>query len=240
MMKHIRLLAGVTALATVAPAQAAVILDQFMPIVSNQVNFLAVSGVSDECTANCFFPDGWLLDDFTLSGTTVLTSVSALIFRLGAPNLGGIDSWQVGFFTSPSAALTSNVGDAGHASVAAGNYLTLAGPGSPYRNTAVLGEVTLPINVVLGPGSYWLGVRPRNSNNSSQVYVITSGGLVGQSGTVVGIQAGFQYNLPGGAFYRLSGTAVPEPASWAMLIAGFGLVGATARRRRISGVSASA
>jgi hypothetical protein len=26
--------------------------------------------------------------------------------------------------------------------------------------------------------------------------------------------------------------AVPEPSSWAMLIAGFGLVGATARRRR--------
>jgi hypothetical protein len=26
--------------------------------------------------------------------------------------------------------------------------------------------------------------------------------------------------------------AVPEPASWAMLIAGFGLVGAAARRRR--------
>jgi hypothetical protein len=29
-----------------------------------------------------------------------------------------------------------------------------------------------------------------------------------------------------------SGTAVPEPASWAMLIAGFGLVGAASRRRR--------
>ncbi|WP_303810224.1 PEPxxWA-CTERM sorting domain-containing protein [Sandarakinorhabdus limnophila] len=29
-----------------------------------------------------------------------------------------------------------------------------------------------------------------------------------------------------------SGTVVPEPASWAMLIAGFGLVGAVARRRR--------
>lgn len=28
-------------------------------------------------------------------------------------------------------------------------------------------------------------------------------------------------------------TAVPEPASWAMLIAGFGLVGGTLRRRRM-------
>jgi hypothetical protein len=31
-----------------------------------------------------------------------------------------------------------------------------------------------------------------------------------------------------------SGTGVvPEPASWAMLIAGFGLVGATQRRRKV-------
>uniref|UniRef100_UPI003F6FCAAD PEPxxWA-CTERM sorting domain-containing protein n=1 Tax=Polymorphobacter sp. TaxID=1909290 RepID=UPI003F6FCAAD len=32
--------------------------------------------------------------------------------------------------------------------------------------------------------------------------------------------------------YTLGGNEVPEPASWAMLIAGFGLVGATLRRRR--------
>jgi hypothetical protein len=32
--------------------------------------------------------------------------------------------------------------------------------------------------------------------------------------------------------------AVPEPATWAMLIAGFGLVGATARRRRTTSVTA--
>lgn len=39
-----------------------------------------------------------------------------------------------------------------------------------------------------------------------------------------------------GQGYRLdsiSGGVVPEPASWAMLIAGFGLVGATLRRRRM-------
>ncbi|MEY2884999.1 MAG: hypothetical protein RL490_2723 [Pseudomonadota bacterium] len=32
--------------------------------------------------------------------------------------------------------------------------------------------------------------------------------------------------------FSLTGTAVPEPASWAMLIAGFGLTGAAMRRRR--------
>jgi hypothetical protein len=35
-----------------------------------------------------------------------------------------------------------------------------------------------------------------------------------------------------------SAMAVPEPSSWAMLIAGFGLVGATARRRRSASVAA--
>ena len=41
---------------------------------------------------------------------------------------------------------------------------------------------------------------------------------------------------PGNAYFRnlsISG-AVPEPTSWAMLIAGFGMVGAAARRRRVS------
>lgn len=33
---------------------------------------------------------------------------------------------------------------------------------------------------------------------------------------------------------RLTVTAVPEPAAWAMMIAGFGVVGAVARRRRVS------
>jgi hypothetical protein len=33
--------------------------------------------------------------------------------------------------------------------------------------------------------------------------------------------------------------AVPEPASWAMLMAGFGLIGATMRRRKSANVVAS-
>jgi hypothetical protein len=41
---------------------------------------------------------------------------------------------------------------------------------------------------------------------------------------------------PDPVFYRIttSGSAVPEPASWAMLITGFGLTGAVLRRRRMA------
>ena len=43
---------------------------------------------------------------------------------------------------------------------------------------------------------------------------------------------------PGGAATVLFQSGTPEPASWAMLIAGFGLVGAAARRRRIATIAA--
>jgi hypothetical protein len=38
--------------------------------------------------------------------------------------------------------------------------------------------------------------------------------------------------------FKLISNAVPEPATWAMMITGFGLVGATIRRRRALGVAA--
>jgi hypothetical protein len=51
------------------------------------------------------------------------------------------------------------------------------------------------------------------------------GGLNGDPGTVKGD-------------FKLLSNAVPEPATWAMMITGFGLVGATLRRRRSVGVAA--
>ncbi len=44
--------------------------------------------------------------------------------------------------------------------------------------------------------------------------------------------------VEGGQLFFLSNAAVPEPASWAMLIAGFGLVGGTLRRRALKTVAA--
>ena len=70
--------------------------------------------------------------------------------------------------------------------------------------------------------------------------------LSGSGGTAAGAQArlraglnnGQGYfnlhtaNFPGGEI-RANLSAIPEPSSWAMLIAGFGLVGTTLRRRRL-------
>ena len=68
------------------------------------------------------------------------------------------------------------------------------------------------------------------------------GGLVGPGGTIpAGIYVGFEDILGGGdldyddlkfVFTNVGGGVIPEPATWAMLIAGFGLVGMAARRRK--------
>ena len=55
-----------------------------------------------------------------------------------------------------------------------------------------------------------------------------------------------RYGKTGYDSFKLNGltvvtaNAVPEPASWAMMIAGFGLVGLGVRRRRVTGVTAAA
>ena len=54
------------------------------------------------------------------------------------------------------------------------------------------------------------------------------GGYLGLNGAPGTVQGDF----------KLISNAVPEPATWAMMITGFGLVGATIRRRRALGVAA--
>jgi hypothetical protein len=46
-----------------------------------------------------------------------------------------------------------------------------------------------------------------------------------------------QFIRPNDRAFALLGSDVPEPASWAMMIAGFGLTGAAMRRRRSTAVA---
>ncbi len=205
-------------------------------IVFDQTGNFSFGGLSQDYEPVLDAFDLFLIDDFTLAATTRLTTaIAGGIGVSGLTNLAPVQSWQVAFFTSTAAAGLSETGDAGNAVIAATD--ALIGPGVPGYSPSW--TITLPIDVTLGPGTYWMGVRPRLDALSHGEFAI--GTIPGGNALQVNPRDGFGRGPVGGstgnaAAYRLDGVvvtaAVPEPAGWAMLIAGFGLIGAAMRRRR--------
>ena len=79
-------------------------------------------------------------------------------------------------------------------------------------------EVYVAFNLLLQPGIYG-GFVEMNSLNTSRLSISApNGSFTSQSGALLGFE-----KTPAG---------VPEPATWAMLIVGFGAVGLAARRKR--------
>lgn len=100
--------------------------------------------------------------------------------------------------------------------------------GTPFGVFGNQGYLYLPTGYVSGSPLSATGIIAQATLN----------GIIASAGTYV-------YTLPAGNSDRITvqiggtplsfpneGGAVPEPASWAMLLAGFGLIGAIARRRR--------
>jgi hypothetical protein len=147
---------------------------------------------------------------------------------VNGPN-GSSSSHQVGIWNSGGTLLGSATVTAGSATdgiwrftgvspiaLSAGQYF-IGG-----RDTSADGDryVTSVSNLTLAAGLTFLGsaVSPNGSGFAfpANINSITTGGRFGPN---------FQFKAAG---------AIPEPASWAMLISGFGLVGAVARRRRLA------
>jgi CHRD domain/PEP-CTERM motif len=108
----------------------------------------------------------------------------------------------------------------------------------PTGNAGVaIGFTGLPIDAT--SGSIDLILDLTNAATFRPAFITASGGTVdlARARLFTALDAGQVYynlhtvNFPGGEI-RGNLSAVPEPASWAMLIAGFGLVGAVARRRK--------
>jgi hypothetical protein len=99
---------------------------------------------------------------------------------------------------------------------------------------------TITLDVSSDGGGSWVNVLSSTTGALGWIDVGTGGtetqvvdlSFGGVSGNAFRFSAlGDQINVH--TFTLNDGGVVPEPASWAMLIAGFGLVGAAARRRRV-------
>ena len=101
---------------------------------------------------------------------------------------------------------------------------------------------------VVNTGDYFYSQRSQNADGITHVFSANYGG--GDWGIPAGVYVGFEDLYGGGdldyddlrfVFTNVGGGEVggiPEPATWAMLITGFGLVGMAARRRRPASVLA--
>jgi hypothetical protein len=168
-----------------------------------------------------FCSGGWTIyDDFNLTAPALVKSISyETQFTGSASNYfnTSLSIWNVNPATN----------------FAAGPMFSRSVVGFTNNIGHELTRITLPnLALALAPGSYWLGLevnindplgRPSSYALSTQQHL---GGAIQISDDGSSISTGF----PDAAF-RIS-TSVPEPASWAMLTAGFGIAGATLRARR--------
>ena len=149
----------------------------------------------------------------------------------GNPTATDVATWTVtlaDFVTAatditPDSCVTNNVNFACSATQRAEPYPNGFGPG-------VLGDY-------LG-----LNLDDLANNGSGTGFYFFQTGALGAAGTYSTIDPGGGYGNAGRATLVVSGfaNAVPEPATWAMMLFGFALIGSTLRRRVATRISALA
>ena len=162
-----------------------------------------------------------LTNSFTLGSTQTITG-----FTFGGWTVPGdvISSVDYGFSTSADYAITGN------ASLSAGSLLPNAFGYDVHEYSASITPLTL------GPGTYWFGLQNAAAGGDPAYWDINNGPSVAFENTIGNVNG----NLFAGSnstSFTLTGDAVPEPASWAMMLGGFGLVGGAMRARRKAAIS---
>lgn len=178
----------------------------------------------------------------TTPGNQIWTGTLGLDFTVNAPvkvtSLGAFDSGKNGITTNISVAIFNAAGTIVSPVV---NFNGTANPGG----TAYLLKSITP--VILSTGSYQLGAWGFNGTDKiyNAAFAVLPGSINFNSFGGKLTATGSRYSGVNGQLANLvdvaiaqygagtmTVTSVPEPASWAMLLSGFALVGMAARRRQ--------
>jgi hypothetical protein len=181
---------------------------------------------STTCAAAAFRGDDFAAQSFTLTSATVITGAS--FEEVPGISTGGVTSVNWGFILADGAAgLPGTIVSAGSSTV------TSYGAGS---NGSIEGFFGVGPQA-LGPGTYYFALQGVSASFTE--YLAEGMGAGGAANTGDGgaswaagyyCQGGGQC-MPSVAVSLFSG-GVPEPATWALMLTGFGTMGAAMRLRR--------
>jgi hypothetical protein len=206
------------------PAQAAIVVDKSVDVLSMPAGFNATNAANSQN----------FLVRFTLGSATTLTGAS--IYSAGSfVSLGdGVlikfrNDVEGGPDLSNFAALNSS--------------LSLINSDGASSNPTIQQLYASFTPLALSAGTYWFGMSGSTSDIGWEIDFGSATGTPAWQLSADSLQ--FAFGPTAALSFRLYdgaplGGAVPEPASWAMLIAGFGLTGATLRRRRQMAAAVSA
>lgn len=212
--------AAVAALSLVRPAYSAVIYDE------------SPSGSYFDVWGNSSGGNNWLLQ-FTLGSETLLT---------------GMDIWTDGHFDWVTDGVLKLRSDQAGAPAATNDLAHLTGvaltsAADPNYSGLHIVHATFG-GIDLAAGTYWIGLSGGNGIQGPSTEMGIASFFGGDHSGQTHLVGDTADGLTGGGTtfaFRLEGTAVeegdvPEPAAWAMMLGGFGLVGAALRSRRKSAV----
>jgi hypothetical protein len=174
-------------------------------------------------------------DNFILADAATITSVKwrGFYYDFVTPGANPVapntDQWIINFFSdggsAPNGILYSNLFSS--AAVARTRITTSSFSGAPVELYEFSVELPIAFSAAAGT-SYWFS--PHSVQTQFNPIFSWSAGTGGDDRTVQSANSGAFEDRPNDRAFSLA-TAVPEPGSWAMMIAGFGIIGGLMRRR---------